>query len=209
MLKVVGEEPLLLVECALHIRRRGRLVFLEPRGVNEPHLPAARRTRSTRPGNLVERLRRLLRGVERPGAPAALEILHAFPKRCVHAAVNEPLRRHDDSALLFLDLEEVAGFEPETVVQLLGDHDLTAHAQLDGSPCFGSCFHIFVYCNWREPRSTVCLIEDPPDEGGSTLRRQLGIFMDVHSGLHPGNGWRCTLSFLGRARVGNLLKDHT
>ncbi len=66
--------------------------------------------------------------------PLSREILHAFPKRCVHAAVDERLRRHDDSALLFLDIEVVAGFEPETVVQLLGDHDLAAHAQLDGSP---------------------------------------------------------------------------
>ena len=90
-----------------------------------------------------------------PDVPAALEILHAFPKRRVHAAVDERLRRHDDSALLFLDLKVVAGLEPETVVQLLGDHDLAAHAQLDGSRCFGLCFHIFVYYNWREHRSTV------------------------------------------------------
>ena len=47
----------------------------------------------------------------------------------------------------------VAGLEPETVVQLLGDHDLAAHAQLDGSPCFGLCFHISVSYNWREHRS--------------------------------------------------------
>ncbi len=115
--------------------------------MNEPHLPAARLPRSTRPGNLVERRRRLLRGVERPGVPAAPEILHTFPKRRVHAAVDERLRRHDDSALLFLDLKVVAGLEPETVVQLLGDHDLAAHAQLDGSRCFGLCFHIFIFYN--------------------------------------------------------------
>ena len=65
----------------------------------------------------------------------------AFPKRRVHAAVDERLRRHDDSALLFLDLKVVAGLEPETVVQLLGDHDLAAHAQLDASPCCKSMFY--------------------------------------------------------------------
>ena len=42
--------------------------------------------------------------------------------------------------LLFLDLEVVAGFEPETAVQFLGDHDLAAHAQLDDSRCFGVWF---------------------------------------------------------------------
>ena len=55
----------------------------------------------------------------------------------------------------------------------------------------------------------LALVEHPPDEGGSTLRRQLGIPMDVHSGLLPGNGWRSTISFLGRGRVNNLLKDHS
>ena len=49
--------------------------------------------------------------------------------------------------------DAVAGLEPETVVQLLGDHDLAAHAQLDGSRCFGLCFHISVSYNWREHRS--------------------------------------------------------
>ena len=56
-------------------------------------------------------------------------------------------------AILWSDA--VAGLEPETVVQLLGDHDLAAHAQLDGSRCFGLCFHISVSYNWREHRSTV------------------------------------------------------
>ena len=95
----------------------------------------------------MERRRRLLRGVERPGVPAALEVLHAFSKGRVQAAVDERLRRHDDSALLFFDLEVVAGFEAETVVQLLGDHDLAAHTQLDGSRRVGLFFHIFVYYN--------------------------------------------------------------
>ena len=54
----------------------------------------------------------------------------------------------------------------------------------------------------------LALVQHPPDDGGSTLRRQLGILMDVHSGLLPGNGWRNTISFLGRGRVNNLLKDH-
>ena len=60
-------------------------------------------------------------------------------------------------AILWSDA--VAGLEPETVVQLLGDHDLAAHAQLDGSRCFGLCFHISVFYNWREHRPTVCLTE--------------------------------------------------
>ena len=55
----------------------------------------------------------------------------------------------------------------------------------------------------------LALVQHPPDDGGSTLRRQLGILMDVHSGLLPGNGWRNTISFLGRGRVNNLLKDHS
>ena len=32
-----------------------------------------------------------------------------------------------------------------------------------GSRCFGLCLHIFVYYNWSEHRSTVCLIEDHGD----------------------------------------------
>ena len=55
----------------------------------------------------------------------------------------------------------------------------------------------------------LALVEHPPDDGGSTLRRQLGILMVVHSSLLPGNGWLSTISFLGRARVDNLLKDHS
>ncbi len=55
----------------------------------------------------------------------------------------------------------------------------------------------------------LALVEDPPDNFGSTLRRQLGILMDVHSVLLPGN-WRVdTISFPGRGRVNNLLKDHS
>ena len=51
-------------------------------------------------------------------------------------------------------------------------------------------------------------VDHPPEDGGSTLRRQLGIPMDVHSGLLPANWLVRTLSFLGRARLDNLLKDH-
>ena len=38
---------------------------------------------------------------------------------------------------------------------------------------------------------------------------QLGILMDVHSVLLPGNCVVDTVSFLGRVRVDNLLKDHS
>ncbi len=55
----------------------------------------------------------------------------------------------------------------------------------------------------------LALVEDPPDNSGSTLRGQLGILMDVHSVLLPGNCVLGTLSFLGRDRVNNLLKDHS
>ena len=55
----------------------------------------------------------------------------------------------------------------------------------------------------------LALVEDPPYDSGSTLRRQLGILMDVHSVLLPGNSVLGTLSFLGRDRVNNLLKDHS
>ena len=55
----------------------------------------------------------------------------------------------------------------------------------------------------------LALVEDPPDNFGSTLRRQLGILMDVHSVLLLGNCVVDTVSFLGRVRVNNLLKDHT
>ena len=53
------------------------------------------------------------------------------------------------------------------------------------------------------------LVNHPSDDVGSTLRRQLGILVDVHSVLLPGNGWRRTISFLGRGRVDNPLKDHS
>ena len=55
----------------------------------------------------------------------------------------------------------------------------------------------------------LALVEDPPDNFGSTLRRQLGILMDVHSVLLLGNCVIDTVSFLGRVRVNNLLKDHS
>ena len=55
----------------------------------------------------------------------------------------------------------------------------------------------------------LALVENPPDNIGSTLRGQLGILMDVHSVLLPGNRLLDTFSFLGRDRVNNLLKDHT
>ena len=55
----------------------------------------------------------------------------------------------------------------------------------------------------------LALVNNPPDDVGSTLRRQLGILVDVHSVLPPGNGWLGTISFLGRGRVDNLLKDHS
>ena len=57
----------------------------------------------------MERRRRLVHG-----------ILHAFPKRRVHPAVDERLRGHHDLPLLFLDLEVVSRLEAETVVQFLG-----------------------------------------------------------------------------------------
>ena len=53
------------------------------------------------------------------------------------------------------------------------------------------------------------LVNHPSDDVGSTLRRQLGILVDVHSVLLPGNGWRRIISFLGRGRVDNPLKDHS
>ena len=46
-------------------------------------------------------------------------------------------------------------------------------------------------------------------DGGSTLRRQVGILVDVHSVLLPENCLARTFSFLGRVRVDNLLKDHS
>ena len=58
-------------------------------------------------------------------------------------------------------------------------------------------------------RRGLALIENPEHDVGSTPRRQLGILVDVHSVLLPGNRWPGTFSFLGRVRVDNLLKDHT
>ena len=56
--------------------------------------------------------------------------------------------------------------------------------------------------------SKALAAEVPPDDIGSTLRRQLGILMDIHSVLLVGNFVLDTLSFLGRNQVNNLLKDH-
>ena len=49
----------------------------------------------------------------------------------------------------------------------------------------------------KPPRQTDG--RDTPDDGGSTLRRQLGILMDIHSGLLPTNWLVRTFGFLGRA----------
>ena len=52
----------------------------------------------------------------------------------------------------------------------------------------------------------LAVLDDPPHHVGSTLRSQLGIGMDVHSSSTLENCLVCILSFLGRARVNNLLK---
>ena len=54
---------------------------------------------------------------------------------------------------------------------------------------------------WHEPMSRpsdTAFVENPTHDIGSTLRRQLGILMDVHSVLLPGHCVLDTLSFLGR-----------
>jgi hypothetical protein len=54
----------------------------------------------------------------------------------------------------------------------------------------------------------LALEQDPTDELGSTVRRQSGILMDVHSVL-PWTLKRHYLSFLGQGRMDNQLKAHS
>ena len=133
VLKILGEKTLLLVERLLHVGRRGCIVSLEFRRVNEPHLrvfgflhPAQHTCR------FVERRGRFSCRVERPGIAPVLEILHAFFEGHLNSAVDECLGGHDHLALPLLNLEVVARLEAETVVQLFGDDDLATDAQLDG-----------------------------------------------------------------------------
>ena len=66
---------------------------------------------------------------------------------------------------------------------------------------FGAVWHGCVWTDQtiisKPPRQTDG--RDTPDDGGSTLRRQLGILMDIHSGLLPTNWLVRTFGFLGRA----------
>ena len=86
-----------------------------------------------------------------------------------------------------------------------GRYDLGRHPMLHDEVGLEPC----AFGTGPNRMPAAALIEDSPDNSGSTLRGQLGILMDVHSVFLPGNGVLATLSFLGRDRVNNLLKDHT